>query len=307
MPTHRSVTVALISQYDADTIPEILSRSSRQLLPIANRTITANIPAYPSSQFWISYQCPLPPPAKPNGDQTRYYYFKLYSGGKCLLSWGVGDDEGWQGKVVCGFWDAGTDFEGKKVIEKRGLFFPKIGDVGGRDGFAIRVYRAKARRREEVKYETYREGAEGLKVNTIGRKKKGERQRYYTYALIDPMEAPFVTFRYIFQSGDELQQLEEQDANEEPAVPFSLSQNNLVSTLYEQSETPTPTPRLGFDLHQGPSNRSHIPRTPSPPTGRANCFNVSPGTPPSQRKTASSGLFKGVIASARRRKEDKTK
>ena len=306
MPTHRSVSIALISQYDADTIPEILSRSSRQLLPIANRTITANIPTYLSSQFWISYHCPLPPPAKPNGDQTRYYYFKLYTGGKCILSWGVGEDEDWQGKVVCGFWDAGTDFEGKKVVERRGLFFPKTGDSSGRGAFEICVYRAKARKREEVKYETLREHDGGLNVNTIGRKKKGERQRYYTYALVDPKEAPFVTFRYIFRTEEELHELERQEAIDELAVPLSLSQNNLVSSIREHLDTQTPSSRLGFDL-RGPGVHSRAPRTPSPPAASGNCFNVSPGTPPSQRKTASSGLFKGVIASARRRKVDKSR
>jgi hypothetical protein len=307
MPTHRSVSIAIISQYDADTIPEILSRSSRQLFPIADRTITANIPVYPSSQFWISYQCPLPPPAKPNGDQTRYYYFKLYTGGKCILSWGVGEDEDWQGKVVCGFWDAGTDFEGKKIVEKRGLFFPKTGDASGKGGFEICVYRAKARKTEEVKYETFRDQGSGLNVNTIGRKKKGERQRHYTYALVDPKEAPFVTFRYIFRTEDELRKLEQQAANDEMVVPFSLSQNNLVSSTYEQVGIPTPSPRQGFDLRHGPSVQARAPRTPSPPAASGTCFKVSPGTPPSQRKSASSGLFKGVIASAWKRKEDKSK
>ena len=201
MPTHRSVTVSLQSQYDAHTIPETLSPSSRNLLPIANRIITAKILTYPASQFWISYQCPLPPPAKPGGDETRFYYFKLFVGGRCVLSWGVSEEESWQGKVVCGFWDAGTDFEGKRVVEKRGLFFPK--DEEGMGGFEVRVFRAKARRREEVKHEAFREAESGLKLTATGRKKKGERQRFYTYALFDPKDAPFVTFRYVFKMKGE--------------------------------------------------------------------------------------------------------
>lgn len=211
MPTHRSVTITLQSQYDAHTIPETLSPSSRNLLPIANRTITANIPIYPASQFWIAYQCPLPPPAKPGGDETRFYYFKLYvldsslegqgANGRCVLSWGVSEEQDWLGKVVCGFWDAGTDFEGKKVVEKRGLFFPK--DDEGRGGFEIRVFRAKARRREEVKHEAFLEDGRALKLTAIGRKKKGERQRFYTYALIDPKDVPFVAFRYLFRTKGE--------------------------------------------------------------------------------------------------------
>jgi hypothetical protein len=197
------VAITLQSQYDCCTIPETLTPSSRNLLPIANRTITAAIPIYPASQFWISYQCPLPPPAKPGGDETRFYYLKLLIAGRCVLRWGVGENEEWQGKVVCGFWDAGTDFEGKRVVEKRGLFFPNVREGGEGDGFEIRVFRAKARKREEVKYEAFRDardGQDGLEVKTIGRRKKGERQRSYTYALIDPIDAPFVAFKYLFRT-----------------------------------------------------------------------------------------------------------
>lgn len=218
-----------------------------------------------------------------------------------MLSWGVGEQEEWQGKVVAGFWDGGTDFEGRDVVEKRGLFFPKSDDGGG---FEVRIYRAKARKREEVKYETFRQEAKGMRVDVIGRKKKGERQRFYTYALIDPTDTPFVTFKYVFRTKHELHELERRYEDDEMGVPFSLSQNNLtLPTRQEESETPASAPRLGFDLRTG----GRAPRTPSPPVGRGNCFNVSPGTPPSQRKAASSGLFKGVIASARKRKVEKTR
>lgn len=201
MPTHRNLTISLQSQYDFLPIPETLSPSSRHPTPNTNRTITANIPTYSNSQFWLLYSCPLPPPPKPGGEESKYYYFKLFVSGKCILSWGVGEAEGWEGKVVCGFWDGGTDFEGRSVVERRGLFFP--GNEEGGSGYEVKVYRAKARKREEVKYERFDERGErenGMKFTTTGRKKKGERQRYYTYALVDPKEAPFVTFRYWFAS-----------------------------------------------------------------------------------------------------------
>jgi hypothetical protein len=65
------------------------------------------------------------------------------------------------------------------------------------------VFRAKARRREEVKHEVFREAGIGLTLTAIGRKKQGERQRFYIYALIDPKDAPFVTFRYVFRTRGE--------------------------------------------------------------------------------------------------------
>ena len=44
-----------------------------------------------------------------------------------------GEQENWRGKTIFGLYDAGTDFEGKRVVEKRGLFFPeakKMDDAG---------------------------------------------------------------------------------------------------------------------------------------------------------------------------------
>ena len=85
---------------------------------------------------------------------VRFYYFKLFAGGKCILSWGVGEQDDWCGKTMYALFNAGTDFEGKKVVEKRGLFFPKRSKRGSVNGFEIRVFRARARKREVAKYET---------------------------------------------------------------------------------------------------------------------------------------------------------
>ena len=109
--------------------------------------------------------------------------------------------------------NAGTDFEGRKVVEKRALFFPKQARDG--DGFEVRVFRAKARRREVVRYEALDQAghsackcvnlrkngqleANESSLTTIGHVKKGEKQRMYTYALIDAKDEPFVTFQHVF-------------------------------------------------------------------------------------------------------------
>lgn len=38
-----------------------------------------------------------------------------------------------------------------------------------------------------------------LRVKSLGRVKKGEPKRRYTYALVDPVDKPYVTFRYRFE------------------------------------------------------------------------------------------------------------
>ncbi len=174
MPTFREITITVQSQYDAETIPEdpLSSRASvsetgssnnlrqEETVHPANlpRTTEVSIPTYPSSQFWIRYSCRPPAGRLSSGDEVRYYYFKLIIAGKCVVSWGIGEEEGWSGKTVYAPFTAGTDFEGKKVVEKRGLFFPNAPAGIGGGGFEIRVYRAKARRREGTRYESFKGG-----------------------------------------------------------------------------------------------------------------------------------------------------
>lgn len=184
MPTHRGIFVTLQSQFDALMIPEYPpSNQAPQdtgLSPPLGPTIETEIPRYPGSRFWIVYSC-LPPvlahisatdlwtpgrPASPlhhdvEGQQVKYFYFKLYLVGvsEAVVSWGVEAGQGWEGKVGFGFFDAERDFQGKQVVEKRGLFFglQTRADVDDEsqerdEGFQLKVFRAKGRIRERVCY-----------------------------------------------------------------------------------------------------------------------------------------------------------
>lgn len=181
MPTYRNISISLQSQYDALTIPEHALPSARVRPPSsllvpggghldcfsvaegivdisdANRGVAeVGIPVYPCSQFWISYGC-VPPFID---SECRYYYFKLYANGKCIVSWDVGEPDDWSGKVMFGLFDGGTDFEGRRVVEKRGFLFltekeNAVDRVGG--SFEIRVFRSKARRREKAVTEAFHE------------------------------------------------------------------------------------------------------------------------------------------------------
>jgi hypothetical protein len=157
MPTLKGVTVTLHSQYEAAPIPEYVL-SQRQLNQVSSGRdgdqweMVVVLPHLPSSQFWISYSC-----SPGSDDETRFYYFKLNFRDNCVLSWGVGAEDSWSGKTVFAPFDAGTDFDGSRWVEKRGFFFPNA--CGLEDGvaaaFEIQVFRSKARRREGVKYERY--------------------------------------------------------------------------------------------------------------------------------------------------------
>jgi hypothetical protein len=181
MPTYRDISINLKSQYDALTIPEftpplsVFATPPRRLRttesffsfsehkvshlenhlpgsfssPRPSRITTVYVPIYPGSQFWIHYACPEA--------EGRFYYFKLFVRGQCVLSWGIGDEDGYQGRLAFGVYDGGEDFEGKKVLEKRAFFFPTA-DAGARKSgsFEIKVYRSHARKREAPKYEKFK-------------------------------------------------------------------------------------------------------------------------------------------------------
>ena len=235
MPTHAGITISLQSQYDALTLPEHdvhITTVSPSLSALANHTpthnehpdktfanhhhspaatpiVTASVPAYPHSQFWLSYAC-APPPLDDDGEEEAFafYFFKLFVNGVCILSWGVGARDQWKGKTVFGLFDGGRDFEGARVVERRGLFF---GAEAARGGFEVWVHRAKARRREGVKLVGVADvlgggGEGGVDLKGIGRAERGERQRYYMYALLDAREEPMVRFRYRFESEGEIAQ-----------------------------------------------------------------------------------------------------
>lgn len=109
------------------------------------------VPIYSGSQFWINYACPAI-----NDSETKFFYFKLFVKGQCLLSWGVGKEEQLSGRVTFAVFDGGVDFHGKRVLEKRAFFFQNA-DTSRRQGgdFEIRIFRSKARKREPAKFEKF--------------------------------------------------------------------------------------------------------------------------------------------------------
>ena len=55
-----------------------------------------------------------------------------------------------------GLYDGGTDFEGRRIVAKRGFFFPR--EDGEGKGFEVRVFRCRARRRTKAALGVMTEG-----------------------------------------------------------------------------------------------------------------------------------------------------
>ncbi|MCJ1474936.1 hypothetical protein MMC13_003596 [Lambiella insularis] len=241
MPTYRNISIMITSQYDCLNLPEYAPRSdlndpfsdNPMLKSPSQPLVSVYVPAYPSSTFWLSYSISPPHPPK------AQYYFKLFINGNHFVSWGCGEKERFTGKTMFGLY-RGRNGE----IERRVLSFGPEDDSSGAvsiDIMEVRVYRSKGRRKAIAEVEPF-ESEKRLTGKTSETKNGGLRflnagilrfqhpKNYYQYALLDPLDTPFATFRFYFGPWEELSRLSE------TAPPRSP-----VRILPSLSELPAPT------------------------------------------------------------------
>ena len=153
MPTYRSITLSLVSQFDILTIPEYapLSTSNDPFSPLPTLVdptlslVSVYVPSYPSSLFWLSYS--VSPPHPPHA----LYYFKLFLNNSHIVSWGCGEEDKFSGKTMFGVYGTGTSWSGEPGMEKRVFCFAsedhgKCEGQSDGDVMEVTVYRAKARK-----------------------------------------------------------------------------------------------------------------------------------------------------------------
>lgn len=159
MPTYRSITVSLVSQFDILTIPEYvppprvnennnssnietnddLSDATISFVDPNRSIVSVYIPIYPSSQFWLNYH--ISPPHPPGA----VFYFKLYLDGTHLVSWGISERDNYAGKTMFGLFVADNAWG---EIEKRVFCFGNNMNNARVEGMLeLRVFRAKGRSR----------------------------------------------------------------------------------------------------------------------------------------------------------------
>lgn len=208
--------------------------ASPTLISSDQALVSVYIPIYSSSQFWLNYSISAPHPPK------ALYYFKLYLNGACVMSWGCGEEDGYKGKTMFGLYDSGAVFFGQRVIEKRILsfsnengFVPDHTVDDPKDVMEVKVFRAKGRKRIKPAVEVFHNivaaknstmksphqlGGGGIRQATstgiaqavnyllcyslvnAGLVPIKHPQRYYKYALLDPLDQPFATFRYFYRT-----------------------------------------------------------------------------------------------------------
>ena len=184
MPTYRSITISLISQFDILTIPEYAPpptpndpfTNAPTLVNPDHSLVSVYIPTYPSSQFWLSYSISPPHPPK------SLYYFKLFLNGHSVASWGCGEDDDYRGKTVFGLFKPSRTSGLIKydTLERRVLCFRP--DIAGLDHppldnlsdvMEIRVFRSKARKR--IRPEAQKLQSTGMPPN-LDRKRSPQQQ-----------------------------------------------------------------------------------------------------------------------------------
>lgn len=226
--------ILTIPEYAPPLHPNDPFSPSPTLINDEKSLVSVYIPTYPSSQFWLSYI--ISPPYPPN----VLYYFKLFHNGDCVVSWGCGEEDGYRGKTMFGLFDSEQSWFGECGVEKRAFCFARecggarkmrsdnLGDV-----IEIRVYRSKGRRRTEPELTQFRQSALGedvrgkeqqeinggsIKYNlpwkiptcnadferhsfaNAGLVPSRHPRRYYNYALLDPLDQPFATFRWYYRT-----------------------------------------------------------------------------------------------------------
>ncbi|KAL6709350.1 hypothetical protein ACN47E_001757 [Coniothyrium glycines] len=229
MPKYRRIDIALHSQFDIETIPEYypepkeayVARGIEGFVPelVHDKTSTCSVyvPVLPGSTFWISYS--VSPPV-PDG---HYFLFKLYINGTHIVSWSTGKDEQWRGKTMFGLYEGHETTTSKRAVEKRILRFAPPNQkvdkhketVGIFDEAAcieVRVHRADGRKRVERELQRYHKtqyAKTGKVIDLVyaGRASSDQPKRFYHFALIDPIDQPFATFRYYYRTWDQLQVL----------------------------------------------------------------------------------------------------
>ena len=164
MPTYRSITISLVSQFDILVIPEY-EPPKTPLDPFLNAPTLVNadcsvvsvyVPTYPSSQFWICYS--ISPPYPPN----ILYYFKLFINGNHIVSWGCGKEDGYEGKTMFGLFSPGPSPFPHSEIERRALCFgPNHSNSSVftwdnlNDVLEVKVFRSKGRKKIAPKLEEF--------------------------------------------------------------------------------------------------------------------------------------------------------
>ncbi|KAF2744794.1 hypothetical protein M011DRAFT_470104 [Sporormia fimetaria CBS 119925] len=243
MPEHRGISLALHSQFDIETLPEYFpAEQTYDSPPYINdkaSTVSVFIPVFPGSQFWLSYVVNLPLP------DEQCVFFKLFIDGAHVVSWSCGKKEDWKGKTVFGLFEK-VEEDGKRRVEKRVLCFASPGEGTGNGEkeryLEVKVFRARARKRiprvcEEFEGTGFAKNGGGISLVNAGKAGGAHPKRFYKFALIDPLDQPYASFRYHYRTWDQPEELG--IVEKEGDVPWASDYSEAITWEEEEEEEDT--------------------------------------------------------------------
>ncbi|KAH0161324.1 hypothetical protein KCU82_g8352, partial [Aureobasidium melanogenum] len=243
MPAAEGIVLMLESQFDADTIPEVVMPvSDTTHATDGTRLVDVYVPSYLASQFWISYTI-NPAMLAPAQAPAKYIFLKLILDGECIVSWGVGEAEEWKGKIMWAFF-RGEDHGGWRTVDKRAFFFRATGED---QDFDVLAYRARGRRRAGRQFDEMPSmGEQGFDLINWGRLKEHHPQNFHQYALLDPLDQPYATFRYHIRGGPHVHAHNSQVDLSRSSSSSCVTSVNESSRLAEEIQDASRLRRLSY-------------------------------------------------------------
>ncbi|KAI9883150.1 MAG: plasma membrane localization protein [Watsoniomyces obsoletus] len=262
--------------------------------------VSVYVPAYPHSRFWVQYVIEDEPKTS-----KACYFFKLFVNQDHVVSWGVSKKEKFAGKTMFALSMSPQDHSGGEVERKTfHLGGPITQETISGSPFSdptmlqILVYRAYGRKRAEADspsmYGMLADASslpnhnpslnqnEGINFRGAGMHCENDQFKFYRYALVDPLDDPYVTFRYYFRSWDQIRDLGVRPLSEllhRPRSPPARRRKRKSHTDKGKSRADEDnTPASNPESTPTRSSRSGTPVTPSSgeSTPRASSMNPSP-------------------------------
>ncbi|KLU88776.1 hypothetical protein MAPG_07760 [Magnaporthiopsis poae ATCC 64411] len=152
-----------------------------------------------------------------------YLFFKVFINGRREVAWGIDLEKNRQGSTAQALYSPGklyeyTDEQGRTMtqpgIEARRFYFlpqnNKATSVASEGGLIeVQVFRAYGRTRRAPNPLPYRSHENyGVALMTEGLLSNPEENRYYSYSLADPSDAPYAAFRFHYRSWANLNDLQ---------------------------------------------------------------------------------------------------
>lgn len=171
-------------------------------------TVAVTIPIYKGANFYFDYSVDGPHPP------SAIYYFKLSYKDQNLVSWDTTDRVNWAGKTTMALQYIGNDpFTGQSVVQRNQFQFttnPSTNIHANDEYIDVTMHRVEHRKVMNVQAskavqatpDSVNANSHGgaMKLQNGGVLEAAAAKKYYQYQLVDPLDTPYVRFRFYLRT-----------------------------------------------------------------------------------------------------------